>query len=99
MVFAPGQLSTAVGAGKVTTAEQELAAEGAVMLPGHVTTGPSVSLTVTVKVFVSVFPAASVAVDVTVVAPLGNTEPEAGLLTTLTPAQLSVAVTVKVTTA
>ena len=45
-------------------------------------------------------PQASVAVDVTVVVPIGNAVPEAGVLTIVTaPAQLSVAVTEKFTTA
>ena len=48
---------------------------------------------------VAVLPDASVAVFITVVVPFGNTEPEGGLLTTVTPGQLSLAVTIKVTTA
>ena len=47
----------------------------------------------------SVLPAASVAVVVTKVVPTGNTLPEAGTLDSVTPAQLSVAVGVKFTTA
>ena len=54
--------------------------------------GFSVSLTVTVKLQVAVFPEASVAVQVTVVVPLGNSEPEGGLQATVAPGQLSVAV-------
>ena len=57
------------------------------------------SLTVTVNVQVDLLPAASVAVEVTVVMPIGKAEPEGGLETTVTPGQLSVAVTVKFTTA
>ena len=56
-------------------------------------------MTVTVKVQVAVFPDASVAVDVTVVVPFGNANPEAGLLTTVTLEQRSDALTVKFTTA
>ena len=49
---------------------------------------------------VELLPQASVATEVTVVVPTGNDEPEAGVLTTVTaPEQLSVAVTVKLTTA
>jgi hypothetical protein len=56
-------------------------------------------LTVTVKVQLAVFPAASVAVAVTVVEPFRNAKPEGGLLTTLTPEHRSDALTVKLTTA
>jgi hypothetical protein len=52
-----------------------------------------------VKLQVEVLPQASVAVDVTVVVPIGKAVPLAGELTTLTTPQLSVAVTVKLTTA
>src|SRR6266545_354596 len=56
-------------------------------------TGLSVSRTVTVKEQVAWLPDASVAVQVTVVVPVGKNEPEAGLQTTLIgPGQLSVAV-------
>jgi len=54
--------------------------------------------TVTVKLQLAVFPEVSVAVEFTVVVPTEKTEPEAGVLTTVTPGQLSVAVTVKFTT-
>ena len=53
--------------------------------------GSSVSFTVTVKVETVLLPAASVAVQVTVVVPTGNWLPEAGLQTTVTPGQLSIA--------
>jgi hypothetical protein len=56
-------------------------------------------LTVTVKLQLDVLPAASVAVDITVVLPTGKTEPDAGLLTAVALEQLSLAVTVKLTTA
>lgn len=42
-------------------------------------------------------PDVSVAVQVTFVVPIGNVDPEGGLHTTLTPGQLSVAVTEKLT--
>ena len=45
------------------------------------------------KVQLDVLPDASVAVLVTVVVPSGKVEPDGGLLTTVTPGQLSVAVT------
>ena len=71
-----------------------------VLLAGcAVITGNCTSFTVTVNVQVAVMPQASVAVEVTVVVPIGNTEPDAGTLTTVTAPQLSVAVTVKFTTA
>ena len=44
----------------------------------------------------AVFKAASVAVQLTVVAPIGTQDPEGGVHTTVTPGQLSVAVAVKV---
>ena len=65
-------------------------------------TGGSVSLTVTAKVFTlnvhTVWlPLASVAILVTTVVPSGNVLPLGGMLTTVTPGQLSLAVTTKVT--
>ena len=47
---------------------------------------------VTVKLQVAVFPDASVAVQVTVVVPIGKAEPDGGLHNTVTPGQLSEAV-------
>ena len=70
----------------------------AFILAGQVIEGGCVSLTVTVKLQVAVLPDASVAVAVTVVVPFGKFVPEGGLVTTLTPGQLSDAVTLKVTT-
>ena len=63
------------------------------MSAGQVTTGASVSLTVTINVQVSALPTASIAMQVTVVVPTGNTEPEAGLQDIEASEQLSVAVT------
>ena len=60
------------------------------MSAGHVATGDSVSLTVTLNEQVSALPEASVAIQVTVVVPTGNTEPEAGLQDIEAPVQLSV---------
>jgi hypothetical protein len=67
--------------------------------PLSVITGGVTSLTVTLKVQLFVFPAASVAVAVTVVVPTGNTDPDAGLLTIVGTPQLSAPETVKFTTA
>ena len=54
-------------------------------------------MTVTVKAHVLLLPQASVAVLVTVVTPAGKLVPLAGLLDTVTPGQLSVALTLNVT--
>jgi hypothetical protein len=94
----PGQLSCTDG-WKVTTAPQAPVSLHWVIAVGQVTTGSSQSLTVTVNVLLEVLPAASVAVVVTVVVPIGKLEPEAGTEDTLTPAQLSLPVAVKVTIA
>jgi hypothetical protein len=50
-----------------------------------------ISNTKTRKLQVAVLPAASVAVQVTVVVPTGKQEPEGGLQVTVAPEQLSVA--------
>ena len=50
------------------------------------------SNTVTEKLQLAVFPAASVAVQVTVVDPTGTQDPLGGTQTTVTPGQLSIAV-------
>jgi hypothetical protein len=55
------------------------------------------SLTVTVNEQLSSLPAASVATLLTVVTPLGNVDPDAGVETIDRPGQLSVAATVKLT--
>jgi hypothetical protein len=92
----PGQLSDIVGAGKVTVALLEIGqvcAATAVTFAGQVIVGGCVSLTVTVKLQEPVLFELSVAVQVTVVVPLGKVEPERGLQTGVpTPGQLSVAV-------
>ena len=56
---------------------------------GHVATGACVSLTVTVNEQLLVLPEGSVAVQVTVVVPIANIEPESGAHTTVVPGQLS----------
>ena len=96
----PGQLSLAAGAVKETVAVALPASVLTLMSAFLPMTGASVSFTVTVKVEVEVLPEASVAVEVTVVTPIGKVLPEAGLDTTLTPGQLSDAAgAAKVTTA
>ena len=67
------------------------------MFEGQVTEGGCVSLIVTVNVHDAVLVEASVAVHITVDVPFRNVEPDGGLQTTVTPAQLSVAVAVYVT--
>jgi hypothetical protein len=58
-------------------------------LAGQVTTGFSVSFTVTLNEHVAVFPEASVAVQVTLVVPNAKVLPDAGEQTTDEPEQLS----------
>jgi hypothetical protein len=89
----PGQLSVAEKL-NVTTAEHIPGAAGTVMLAGHITAGGCVSFTVTVKEQFAVLPAASITLQLTFVAPSGNTEPDTGLhIGALTPGQLSAAFT------
>jgi hypothetical protein len=64
------------------------------MSAGQAAVGASVSLTVTVKEQALVFPLASVAVQFTVVVPLGKVEPLAGVQLILAPEQLSLALAV-----
>jgi hypothetical protein len=85
----------------VAAAVQTLASVVVVMFDGQVILGAWVSLTVTVKLQlpVDMLPDASVAVQVTVITPLANVEPEAGRQLVVAPGQLSLAVAVKLTTA
>jgi len=69
------------------------------MLAGQVIAGGWVSLTVTVNWQLAVWPDVSVAVQVTVVVPFGNVDPDGGLQLEVTPGQLSLAVGENVTTA
>src|SRR5438445_695086 len=69
------------------------------MSAGQVIIGGSVSLTVTVNVHLAVLPAASVAVQITGVAPFANNLPLGGLHATVAPGQLSVTVGAKATVA
>jgi hypothetical protein len=72
----------------------------AMMFDGSVRVGAVVSLTVIVNDAVPVFPAASVAEQLTVVVVIGKVEPDAGLhVAVIEPSTLSVAVTVKLTEA
>ena len=67
---------------------------------GTVTAGGVVSTTVTVKLFMPVLPCPSLALQVTVVAPRAKLLPEAGeQLTETNPAQVSLALALKVTVA
>jgi len=95
---APGQLSVSVGA-NVTTALHWLASVPLTMFAGQTNTGFSVSLTVTEKLQLVLFPDASVAVQLTGLVPFGNVEPEDGVQAKLTPGQLSPVVVTKFTTA
>src|SRR6185369_8644192 len=69
------------------------------MFVGHVIKGFSRSCTVTVKMQRFVLPLASVATQVTVVTPTISRVPEAGEHTSVAPAQLSLKVGAKETTA
>jgi hypothetical protein len=87
----PGQLSAAVS-DQVTLALLHWPASVLpVMFPGQVMVGFSLSLMVTVKEQEAVLPAASMAVQFTVLTPLANVEPEGGVQEALTPGQLSLA--------
>jgi len=100
VILVTAQLSVAVGAVQVTLAFEHTPASAlAVMFPGQVTTGFCVSLIVTVKLHCELFPAVSVAVQVTVWLPTEKVLPLAGTHPTVTPGQLSVAVAAKVTLA
>src|SRR5439155_1038892 len=90
------QLSVAVTA-KVTLLAQVPAEVLTLMLAGQVMTGSSLSLTVTVKLHVALFPWPSLALQVTVVGPRAKLLPLAGVQVTVAAPQLSVAVAVKVT--
>src|SRR5947208_2319410 len=90
------QLSVAVTV-KVTVLVQPPGAAFTARFAGQVICGSWVSLTVTVKLHVRALPLRSRAMLVTVVTPTGKAKPLGGLLVRLVTAQLSLAVTVKVT--
>ena len=95
----PSTRSTAVAGAYVTTAPEALVA-ATVMGVGRVSTGFVVSTTVTSNEAVPTLPAASVAVQVTLVVVMSNGEPDAGEhVTGRLPETLSWAVAVTVTTA
>ena len=94
--FVTPELSLAVTL-KVTLLVQTPGAAFTVRLAGQAMVGDWVSPTVTVKVQVLLLPLLSRAVLVTVVTPRGKAKPLAGLLVRFANAQLSLAVTVKVT--
>ena len=91
------QLSVAVTL-KLTTAPHWPLNAATWVSAGQVITGAVVSITVTLKVHVAVLPDESVATLVTVVVPTGKVLPDAGVDTTVAE-QLSVAITLKLTTA
>lgn len=91
----PGQLSLADGATQFTTAPQIPVVLLTKIFTGHdVNTGNSLSVTVTVKEHMLLLPLASVAVNDTVVVPIGKTDPlgKPAVCVTTIPAQLSVAI-------
>jgi hypothetical protein len=67
------------------------------MFAGQVTTGASLSLTITLKVHAAILPLLSLAEQLTVFVPFVKVEPDGGAQLTLTAAQLSVALTAYVT--
>jgi hypothetical protein len=71
---APGQLSE-TSTLKFTTAEQRPGAASTWISDGHAICGGSVSRTITLKAQLVLLPARSVAVQITVLVPFGNTEP------------------------
>src|SRR6266516_1508691 len=91
------QLSLAVGAAKLTGAWPEPGGSAATRMSGGQTIcGSSRSRTLTVKLHRLSFPVASVATQLTVLSPSGNTAPGGGVQMTWTsPSQMSTAVTLK----
>jgi hypothetical protein len=87
------QLSEVSGVPKLTPVAEHWPGSVLTVTPaGAVMVGDSVSFTVTVKLHVAVLPAASVAMQLTVLAPFGKVEPVGGSHATVTPGALSVAV-------
>ena len=94
-VLATVQLSVPVAGAKLTTAVQSAESLLTEILAGQVTVGKILSDTLTVKAQVEVFPATSVARNVSVVNPAGKDPPDpvpVNKVVETTPAQLSVAV-------
>src|SRR5258708_11915380 len=96
---APSQLSNAESGLKFTIASQRFGVAWTRMLAGQTNCGACLSSTTTRNAQVLVFPAASVATQLTTFVPFGNVEPEGGVETTVAVPQLSVALTANVTTA
>jgi hypothetical protein len=94
------QLSLVTGVPRLTVALLLLLLTVVLIFDGAVTDGFCVSVTVTIKFFVLVFPLTSFAVTVTVVVPVENTEPEFLLYVSVTGLpQLSLALATKLTVA
>jgi hypothetical protein len=91
------QLSVALNE-KVTRAPQIPGSVFTVLSPGQIINGLVLSVTRTVNEQCDIFPCLSVAVDCTVVNPIGKSVPDGGMETTVAE-QLSVAVTEKFTIA
>jgi hypothetical protein len=89
----PGQLSVALAV-KLTFAAHCPGAVLVLIFAGQVTVGGVWSTTLTLNWQVSLFPAASVAMQVTRVVPAGKVEPEGGVQAIEAPAQLSVTLAV-----
>jgi hypothetical protein len=86
------QLSVAVGAVQVAIALQDALADNVILLGHPVITGLLLSTTTMLNVHVDVLPEPSVAVYVTGVVPIENSDPDVWLLLRLESEQLSVAV-------
>jgi hypothetical protein len=94
MVTIPGQLSLAKGGAHDTTALHNPGVLFTAILAGQeVNTGASLSVTVTLNEQITDKPAASVAINVILVVPSGNTEPlgNPAVCVMVIPGQLSVA--------
>jgi hypothetical protein len=72
----PGTLSEIFGRGYLTAIEDCPAGTGRIILSGQIIAGGSVSTTVTVKLQVAITPAGLLTVKVTVVVPMGNSDPD-----------------------
>jgi hypothetical protein len=88
---AGGQFSTTVGAGYDTNAAHWPGLAFADWFGGQTNTGGTRSFTVIVKPQVSLFPEASVAMQITGLVPIPQKVPEGGTHTTEVPGQLSTA--------
>ena len=77
VIVLPGQLSETDGAAQVTVAPHNPLSFGNTLSEGMpVITGSSMSITVTVKLQVAMFPEESVTTNVLVVVPDGNEDPD-----------------------